>query len=150
MPDISRPRLAFATLVAPLVVPVLVVLAPVVSCACWPFNYDLRWIMGFGFSVAYLATLLIGYPFTCLLKKVNRLNLKFLVSGGALMGAVVFYIFSLFLGLLLTSSAGMGFSMYEALFGAVLGLLVSLSFGLVAGMPWRSSGTPAGERADAP
>ncbi|WP_227818274.1 hypothetical protein [Nitrogeniibacter aestuarii] len=150
MPDPNNPRLVLATLVAPLAVPVALVVVPVISCACWPFYYDLPWILGFAVPVSYLATLLVGLPLTRLLKKKNRLNLQFLVAGGTLMGTMVFYIFSVFLGLLLTSSPVLEFSTYAALFGAVLGLLVSLTFGLVAGITWRSSGTPAGKPAAAP
>jgi hypothetical protein len=146
MPYMSSRRFILAELVAPLAAPSALIVVPVIACACWPFYYDLPWILGCSVPFSYAGTLLFGIPLIRFLERKGHLNLQFLVSGGALAGTVVFYIFSVTLGLLLSSHL-LAFSAYAAFFGAILGLCVSLAFGLIAGITCRSIGRPAGKPA---
>ena len=103
------------------------------------FQWDFL-IVGLALLTSYLGFFMAGYPLICLLRRAGLLSLPVLMLSGLVLGVLVFYFFWLFLGFLLGSSAP--FVLPAILGGAGLGLCIALSFGLIAGITWRSSGTP--------
>ena len=97
-------------------------------------------IVGLALLTSYLGFFIAGFPLIYLLRRAGVLSLPALILSGPVFGIFVFYYFSLFLNYLLGTSASFGLS--ASLWGALLGLSVALSFGLIAGITWRSNGTP--------
>ena len=130
-------RLVAAAAIAPLTV-------PAVFMAIQVFVADNRSAMllvgAFSTVSAYAGTLLIGLPMVCALRRVQLLSVFSVAGVGAIGGVVVLLAFLHLLGFLLKSSAP--FEPIQALWGGVLGLLVSLAFCALAGITWRSNGRP--------
>lgn len=97
-------------------------------------------MVGLALLTGYLGFLAVGLPLVYMLRRVGLLSLPALMLSGAVFGVLVFYLFSLFLDFLLGSPAS--FKLMASLLGALLGFSVALSFGLIAGITWRPSGTP--------
>jgi hypothetical protein len=86
------------------------------------------------FPVSYLASVLFGWPLIGFLERKRRLYASNLLIGGAVFGAATFYLFGFGLAALLESTKLIAPSLGELLFGAVLGLLLALSYCLIAGI----------------
>jgi hypothetical protein len=140
-PAVTQDRLVIATIVAPCSAPITIILAAVVQCGCWPFHYDLPWIVGFSLITGFVGLCAVGLPLVYVLRRVGRLNLISLALSGALAGVLVFYLFGRLLAFLLESSGP--FNLLSAVWGAALGFILALVFGLIAGLTTRSTG-PAG------
>jgi hypothetical protein len=90
-------------------------------------------------SVQLRTSSLLGLPLMSFLDKRQYLSTITLTVGGALIGAAVFYIFSLFFSNLLGSPRSTIPVLRELVSGAFLGSLAAICFGLIAGFPlWRS------------
>jgi hypothetical protein len=87
-------------------------------------------------SVSYLSCFVFGAVLISFLRHKRHLNTINLSIGGAVLGAVVFYIFGFGFSALLDASKSMVPSSSELLYGAALGVLVALPFGLIAGYPF--------------
>jgi len=130
-------RLILATVFAPLIVPAVFLAFQLLSAD----NRSAIFLVAFfSTATAYVGTLVIGLPVVYGLRRARMLNLLSLALAGAAGGVIMFFVFSLFLGFVLESSAP--FDLLQALWGGTLGLLVSLAFGALAGITWRSSGRP--------
>jgi hypothetical protein len=124
-----RNRFLTAALLAPLVaaLPFLFFM--------WPLSDSPQWnllIIFLCVFISYLATFLFGIPVTIYLNRKNLLNLKNLVFSGSVLGVLVFGLSLFGLSALLQSSGG--FSLISIAWGAGFGFLVSLAFGLIAGI----------------
>jgi len=120
-----------ASLLAPLSAPLANFLSPILARGGqWPYNQtDYVLVMAVSTLCAYLALFFVGIPIYWILKRLQVLNIFTLSVGGAVSGALLFHIF---LGLIFWSSPGI--SLFGVLWGAFLGLLVALTFGLIAGV----------------
>ena len=96
-------------------------------------------IFAIAISVSYVSCFLLGAPLISFLKRKQHLNLVYLSVGGAVMGAVVFYLFGFGLAATLDSSRTVMPYLFELTWGAALGMLVALPFGLIAGYPLRGT-----------
>ena len=133
----DRRRLVMATVFAPLIVPAVFVAFQLFAAD----NYAAMFLVAFfSTATAYVGTFVIGLPVFYGLRRARMLNLLSLSLAGVAGGVIMFFVFSLFLGFLLESSAP--FEFLQALWGGALGLLVSLAFGAFAGITWRSSERP--------
>lgn len=133
----SHRRLVMATVFAPLIVPAVLAATQLVEA---DNHTAISLVAVFSTVIAYVGTLVIGLPVVYGLRRARMLNLLSLALAGAAAGMIIFFVFSLFFGFLLNSSAP--FEFLQALWGGALGLLVSLAFGALAGITWRSSGRP--------
>ena len=131
----TEQRFQIASLVAPSTPALLVFIGDQTQSFQWNFL-----IVGLALLTGYLGFFIVGYPLIYLLRRTGFLSLPVLMLSGPVIGVLVFYFFLLFLSFLLGSSASFGLS--AIIWGAGLGLCVALSFGLIAGITWRSSGTP--------
>jgi uncharacterized BrkB/YihY/UPF0761 family membrane protein len=134
---VTRQRLAFALAPALPALYFLVVLYPT-SSGDTGRNYVVLMLL-IALSVSYLSCFLLGAPLISFLKRKRHLNTIYLSIGGAVLGAVVFYIFGFGFSALLDSSRSMVPSFSELVYGAALGVLVALPFGLIAGYPFIGS-----------
>ena len=130
-------RLIMATVFAPLIVPAIFV---AIQLFASDNHAAIQLVVFFSTATAYAGTLVIGLPAVYALRRAQMLNLLSLALAGAAGGVIMFVVFLRFLGFLLESSAP--FDLLQALWGGALGLLVSLTFGALAGITWRSSGRP--------
>jgi hypothetical protein len=128
-------RFQIASLMAPCTPALFVFIGFLTQSFQWNFL-----IVGLALLTSYLGFFIVGYPLIYLLRRTGLLSLPVLMLSGLVFGVLVFYLFSLFLGFLLESSAPFGLS--ATLWGALLGLCVALSFGLIAGITWHAGGTP--------
>lgn len=85
---------------------------------------------------SYVPSLLFGIPFISWLQKKHCLSLVNVVIFGAVAGMIVFYVFRFVFAAMLDSSVSLvpGFS--DLIWGALLGVFVSLPFSLIAGIPF--------------
>lgn len=97
----------------------------------------------FSVPFSYLPCFLLGLPLMRFLEKRHSLNTLMLTISGALLGIIVFYIFGFVLSGVLSSSKGIVPGVGELGWGAALGALVAISFGLIAGFPLFKSGAAA-------
>jgi len=96
----------------------------------------LAFMLVFSIPLAYIPCFLLGAPYISFLKRKKALSTFNLSLGGVLIGAVVFYVFGLIFSGTLGSPRGVLPSFHELFSGAVLGLLVALLFGVIAGLPF--------------
>ncbi len=89
---------------------------------------------------SYVPCFLFGFPLIRFLDKRQFLSTFTLTVGGALIGAIVFYVFGLFFSNLLGSPRSIIPGLRELVSGALLGSLVAISFGIIAGFPLLRSG----------
>lgn len=94
------------------------------------------------FPVSYGASLLVGLPMIKILRRKQLLNIVTVTIGGAIFGAIAFYLFGFLFAALLESSRPVAPNTFELLYGAMLGVLVALPFGLIAGYPVTGSVGP--------
>ena len=137
----SEQRFQLASVIAPCTPAVLIFIG---SFQVPSFPWDFL-IVGLAFLTGYLGFFIFGFPLIYLLRREGLLSFPILMLSGPVFGVFVFYLFSLFLNFLLGSSAPFELTPFElaaSLWGALLGFSVALSFGLIAGITWRSSGTP--------
>ena len=135
MPLMPEQRFQLASVIAPCT-PALLIFIGGVQTQSFQLNFL---IVGLALLTGYLGFFIVGYPLIYLLRRAGMLSLPALMFSGPVFDILVFYFFSLFLSFLLGSSAPFGLS--ASLWGALLGSCVALSFGLIAGITWRSSGT---------
>lgn len=90
----------------------------------------------FSIPISYFSCFVFGFPIISYLKKKQRLNIINIVLSGALLGAIVFYIFGFGFSALLDSYRHPLPNLVELVSGAVLGISVALPFGLIAGLPF--------------
>ena len=88
---------------------------------------------------SYLGTLILGMPLVYFLGRFKCLNLPILVLSGSVLGIFVWYLFSIFLGYMLSSSVS--FELKNIIGGIFFGSIISICFGLIAGITIHSSGT---------
>lgn len=95
-------------------------------------------IVLFSLTVSYLSSALLGFPFVKFLRKRKALSFTTVVTGGALLGVFVNYLFGFGFSALLDSSMSSmprdGVLMSGA-WGAAFGVMVALPFSLIAGLP---------------
>ena len=96
-------------------------------------------IFAIALSVSYLSCFLLGAPLILFLKNKRHLNLIYITIGGAMLGGVVFYIFGIVLAMTLNTPRTMVPYLFELIWGAALGILVALPFGLISGYPLMGS-----------
>lgn len=89
----------------------------------------------FSVPFSYVPCILFGLPLMKFLDKRRSLSTTNLTVGGALIGAIVFYIFGLLFSDLLESPRSLIPGIPESVSGALLGSSVAILFGLVAGLP---------------
>jgi hypothetical protein len=128
-------RIALAVACAPLAAPFAVVLyvlfsGDAVSAA------QLLWIAVPALVVSYSATFVAGIPLIWLLRRLGQFNLPAVVFVGCCLGPLVFMLFEIGLGSALGSAAETAWA-DDAVWGGILGGLVALAFGLIAGVDMR-------------
>jgi len=90
----------------------------------------------FSIPFSYVPCFLFGIPLVSYLKKKQRLNAVNVVTSGAVLGTVVFYVFGIVFSVFLGSSKNVIPELAELVSGAILGVLVALPFSLIAGLPF--------------
>lgn len=126
-------RLTAAVVIAPLAAPLAAFLFPIVLSGEWPYNQtDYYWIVGVSTLFSYICFFVIGLPLCWLLKRWRMLHLLTLSIAGAASGIIAIEIFLYFFALSLESSTR--FDWIGPIWGASLGFLVALTFGLIAGV----------------
>lgn len=102
-----------------------------------PFNSAIAIIsvLFVSLAVSYSSCFLFGLPLIPYLKRKQRLNIIFISIGGAVLGMVVVYVAGFGVAATLGSTKSVIPELSELLWGAALGLLVALAFGLIAGYP---------------
>lgn len=128
-----RYRLAIAA--SPLV-PAMISLVPMLHSESSQFNIL---ALGLALLTCYLGLIVIGLPLVHLLMHFGWLNLLVLTITGALAGIVVFTLFLQGLEAILKSHSPIQF--IQILWGAGLGLISALSFGLISGIASHSTRT---------
>lgn len=136
MPLMTEQRFRIASLIAPCI-PVLFIFFVLVDFETPSFQWNFLFV-GFALFIGYLGFFMVGFPLIYILRRNGFLSLPMLMLSGLVLGVLVFYLFWLLLGFLLGSSVP--YELSAILWGAALGLCVALSFGLIAGITWRSSG----------
>ena len=131
-------RLVLAAATAPLLAPVAVAIF-VIATGERNLSAVLLEVLAALFT-AYVGTLAVGVPAMWSLWRVRALNLVSINLAGMFGGVIVFYGFLQLLGYMLQSSGAFG--IVQLIWGAALGLLVSMAFSAIAGLTWRSSGRP--------
>jgi len=123
-----------ATLFAPLSAPLVNFLFPILSSGGeWPYNQtDYLLVIIVSASCAYLALFVIGIPIYWILKRRRMLSLLTLSIAGAVSGALAFEFFLYLFAVMMKSTPGVFVSALA--WGASLGFLVALTFGLIAGV----------------
>ena len=96
-------------------------------------------ILLIAFPVSNGASTMFGLPMVAYLRQKRRLNVTTVVVGGAILGAIVFFLFGFLLAALLGSSRDSLPALNELTYGAALGVLVALPFALIAGYPLTGS-----------
>jgi len=81
---------------------------------------------------SYMGMFLFGLPVIYYLKNKGALTLAWVVGIGAVVGIVVWLIFMGLLAIVLGSSSEVG--IFSLIFGAVMGFIVSLTYGLISGV----------------
>jgi len=130
-------RIYAAAFVAPWAAPVAVLLLRAAQGPASPYQSDVPWILGFGVVTSYIGTLVLGLPLVVVLHRIHRLTLVPLLLCGSATGAVVFYLFLKVFALMLGSPLAT-VRIRDLVGGTMLGVLVALVFGLIAGIPWRT------------
>ena len=134
-------RKVLAIIVAPLTPAILMIGLPVLSSWSWPFNdSDYKIVIIVSVIFGYLGFGVFGIPIVYWLNKNNKLNLISISLAGAATGSIVFSLFSVLLGLALNSTTSINLGII--LWGAALGLSVSLIYGGISGITIRSKSTP--------
>lgn len=109
--------------------------APHLTNSGYTGRHNVVLVLLFALSVSYLSCFLLGAPLISYLRRHRVLNTIYLSIGGAILGAVVFYVFGFGFSALLDSSRSLMPSAGELFYGAMLGVLVALPFGVIAGYP---------------
>lgn len=136
--SVSRQRIAFA--LAPALPAVFLLVVPHLTNSAYTGRHTAALVLIIALSVSYLSCFLFGAPLIFILRRNRKLNTVYLSIGGAVLGAVVFYVFGFGFSALLNSSRNLVPSVGELFYGAVLGVLVALPFGLIAGYPLFGAG----------
>ncbi len=119
----NRLKLAFA--IAPLSVPI--VWAFVSATEGWTLI-----ILSVATIFSYIGMIIVGLPALYILRKFSCLNLVTLGFFGLIGGILIFAIIGYILGLGIDSSSP--FDLMASMWGGLLGLLVAIVFGLIAGV----------------
>jgi len=90
----------------------------------------------FSLPFSYVPSIFLGIPFVAFLSRKDKLSILNLLWASAALGSVVFLLFGLVFASVLESSAGAGTSLRLLVSGAVIGLIVAVTFGLIAGLPF--------------
>lgn len=130
-------RFLLAVGIAPLTPIVAIVLLLVLTTDESTTSYWIPIIVSFGLPTSYLGTCVVGLPLVIFLKRGGRLNLVSMSIAGAVSGGGLSACFSYFLSLLLGSP--LRFDITLATWGAGLGIMVAITFGLLAGITSHSS-----------
>ena len=93
----------------------------------------------FSIPFSYLSCLIFGIPIMYFFKKRGCLNTVSISLSGALLGMLVFYLFGFVFSSTLGSSRILLPTLSELIGGSLLGLLVALTFCLIAGIPIRGN-----------
>jgi len=131
----TKYRLKMAFIIAPLFPALFFLIMPFFSGASYTGRYDILLILLFSLPVSYLSCFVFGWSLFKYLKKKQRLSVLSFVFYGALLGAVIFYIFGFGFSAFLDSSKSIAPSLKELLFGAFFGIIVAAPFSLIAGIP---------------
>ena len=131
---ITRINIAFA--LSP-IFPTLYFLAlPYFYGTTYTGGFDVFFIILLSLPVSYAVCLLLDIPMYFFLLNKKLLNIVNVVTIGAIAGAIVFYIWGFGFAALLGSSKNVIPSLSELFWGAALGVMVALPFGLIAGLPF--------------
>lgn len=130
----NRTHLAY--LISPLFPALYLLLLPFFLGASYTGRYDMLLVLVFALPVSYISCLAFGIPLISFLRKKNSLNIINLVTAGAILGLIVFYMFGFGFAELLNSTKKPVPDLKELLHGAMFGILVSLPFSLIAGIPF--------------
>lgn len=98
-------------------------------------NWNVSVIFLFGAPPSLLVTWLLGMPLVLYLRKKNQLNAFAVCAGGAAIGAICFAVLLWTVSLPIDKAAQVP---EQALFGALLGLMVALACCLLARIPFRT------------
>jgi hypothetical protein len=96
-------------------------------------------ILLYSIPVSYGATFLVGIPIITIFKNANK-SVFVAALIGACSGAIIFYFYSLFFAWLIDSSTDTMNTFIQCIWGAVLGLLVAIPFGIISRFPVWSKG----------
>jgi hypothetical protein len=88
----------------------------------------------------YFGLACFGIPLVYLLHRANSLSMSSLAVFAIPTGALAFYVCYKILEAIAQQTLGFGFSLVDAFKGALLGVIVVITFGLLAGITKRSRG----------
>jgi hypothetical protein len=139
MPSRTKSRLIAAVLLAPWAAPAPFILIAFAEGGGSAFQSGLVPTVFYSALVAYLGLFLVGLPIAKALKHLGYLNVPAIAFLGVLAGVLIFYAFMLLFGVLLGSSAVFGIK--QLAWGAALGFVVAVAFGVISGitMRWRAT-----------
>jgi len=124
-----------AVLVAPWAAPAAIAVSISLPTGAQEGFADYWVFLSVSLIASYLGVVLLGLPVAYFLDRQRWLNLATLAVGGALSGIVVFWLFLFLLVQVVFRSSE---SLFPWIFwGAPLGLLVALVFGVIGGVPVR-------------
>jgi len=130
-------RTCIASVISPLIPVVYLVSVSYVLGGVEAGRRDIALVLIFALSVSYLGFLVGGLPLIYLLYRARFLNFCALLIGGALLGAVIWYLSNTAFVWLLTSTRDGSSLLPELFWGMAFGVSVALPFGLIAGVPLR-------------
>lgn len=131
---VTRQRLAFV--LAPALPALYLLVMPILTKSVYTGRHDVFLVLLISLSVSYLSCFLLGVPLISFLRRNRFLNTIYLSVSSAVLGAAVFYVFGFGFSAVLDSSKSLMPSLSELFYGAALGVLVALPFGLIAGYPF--------------
>lgn len=92
-------------------------------------------VLLFSLPVSYLSCAVIGLPYLMYLRRRDEFYAVKIISGSAVAGAVIFYLFGFVFAALLNSSRPLLPSVAELGFGAFFGLSISIPFCMILRVP---------------
>lgn len=95
----------------------------------------------FAIPFSYISCIIFGMTLLSYFRKKECLNAINISLSGAVLGALVFYIFGFAFAAFLGSSKDMIPTLSELIGGALLGLLVAIPFCIIAGIPLKGTQT---------
>ncbi|WP_157462078.1 hypothetical protein [Chitinimonas koreensis] len=128
-------KITLAFVLSPLFPVAYMLIMPYLSGGAYQGRYDVLLVLLFSLPTSYISCLLLGLPLVRALRKRSALTLVNVVGGGVVLGMIAYYLFSWGFAAFLGSSIELTAQAEVLVWGAILGVMVALPFGLIAGLP---------------
>lgn len=130
----STQRFVLAFLVAPFSPIAFLILVAAIEGSASSWGAGVSLLIMFG----YFPCLLVGALLVLTLDALNKLTLPYLLLFGGLLGVLLMICISILFSLALGSKWKMDYFISNFIWGGSLGLVISLVFGLIAGVPLKN------------